>query len=538
MCSLLINLTRFGDLIQTQPVLSGLAARKQALDLVCLQSFSSAAELLRDVDHIWPLEGDQLLQDLDRNWLGSLSGIWNWSKQVAEGRGVPDHHEQDQAIYNVTPSMSARLMARLVSLQGGQAAGMPPPQVHGFSMDDLGFGASDTPWAMFLLASSDNRAASPFNLSDVLWKAAGLGDAPRPLGVRRPGSEGLKDARELMQQKSPTAKGFVAMQLGASNDTRRWPVASFARLGQALWREHELMPVLVGGKSETHLGRRFQDSGAPCINLMGQTSLKELAAVLAQVECLVSNDTGTMHLAAGLGTPMAALFLATAQPWDTGPYLPGAICVEPDMACHPCGFDHSCPQKEACRKAITPELIQSLVVGRILGQDKASKGKTAPGARIWETCWDSHHFHDLRSLSGHEITDRTQWLRVQRRLYSQFLDQRGLDDIEGDTDQWRPELSRESRSSALETLGQANKVLDLLKEQAVLLTANPAAPIKNVFLASWRRVGEIFSASPLFSALDLMWNAQSQESGRDMASISQHIANYSSLVSAWSGLLK
>ena len=49
-----------------------------------------------------------------------------------------------------------------------------------------------------------------------------------------------------------------------------------------------------------------------------------LAAVLRQSRLIVTNDTGTMHLAAGLGVPVLALFLATAQPWDTGPYREGS----------------------------------------------------------------------------------------------------------------------------------------------------------------------------------------------------------------------
>jgi hypothetical protein len=121
-------------------------------------------------------------------------------------------------------------------------------------------------------------------------------------------------------------------------------VAAFVRAGRVLWSEDGRMPVLLGTASEGHLAREFlEEADYPCVDLTGQTDLQTLAAVLTRMDLLLTNDTGTMHLAAGLGVPVAAVFLATAQPFDTGPYLEGSLSLEPDLPCHPCSFGSEMP---------------------------------------------------------------------------------------------------------------------------------------------------------------------------------------------------
>jgi ADP-heptose:LPS heptosyltransferase len=72
MNTLVINLTRFGDLLQTQPVLSGLAAQGRT-GLVCLDNFQAATEVLAGLDTVHPLQGAALLASLDRGWLEGLT---------------------------------------------------------------------------------------------------------------------------------------------------------------------------------------------------------------------------------------------------------------------------------------------------------------------------------------------------------------------------------------------------------------------------------------------------------------------------------
>src|SRR5207245_6280525 len=76
------------------------------------------------------------------------------------------------------------------------------------------------------------------------------------------------------------------------------------------------------------------------IDLMGQTTLKELIALLRRTRLLITNDSGPMHLAAAVGTPVIALFGPT-DPARTGPYGTGHTVLRSGVPCSPC-FSRRC----------------------------------------------------------------------------------------------------------------------------------------------------------------------------------------------------
>lgn len=110
----------------------------------------------------------------------------------------------------------------------------------------------------------------------------------------------------------------IAVHPGARWVTKRWPVEKFAELlslAQNAWSGSTLILGSPGERpdadrlSELH-GERTPSAKA--INLAGRSSLKQLAALLARVDFAISNDSGPMHLAAGLGTPTLGLFTCTS----------------------------------------------------------------------------------------------------------------------------------------------------------------------------------------------------------------------------------
>ena len=141
------------------------------------------------------------------------------------------------------------------------------------------------------------------------------------------------------------------------------------RAGRVIRERSERSPVLLGSAAESHLGREFAArADYPFLDLTGATDLETLAAVLLETELLLTNDTGTIHLAAGLGVPVAAVFLGTAQPFDTGPCLEGSLSLKPDMDCHPCSFGEKCPYALACRERIDPGLLGETIAARLGGE--------------------------------------------------------------------------------------------------------------------------------------------------------------------------
>ena len=487
MHTLVINLTRFGDLLQTQPVLSGLKASGLRTSLVCLDTFQGATTLLRDLDTVIPLPGARLLALLDQEWPRAVAAMGAWIGQCLDIS--PDR------ILNLTPTLSARLLGQALGQGGGG----------GFGLDAFGFGAYSSPWAAFLQAASKYRGCSPFNLVDLFQRVAGLD--PGPFALKRPDAAAQGTAEGLLGPDS--GQGLVAFQLGASQDYRRWLVDAFVRVGRVLWREQGLRPVLLGTGAEARLGQEFaRGAEYPFVNMIGKTDIPTLAAVLTRMRLLVTNDTGTMHLAAGLGVPVVAIFLATAQPFDTGPYLEGSISLEPDMACHPCTFGQHCPHGLACRDRIDPD-----AVGVMIASFARSGQWTAPtglGARVWRGERDEHGFMNLRSLSQ-DGGDRSAWIQVQRAVYRQFLDQttqasaRALTWPDSD---FKRALGRDLERCVL--------LVTLVEEQARLLMRGAPEPIRKKFLVNCQNFQDFLDKSGNLGVLAPMWMYQSQDEAGSM----------------------
>jgi lipopolysaccharide heptosyltransferase II len=93
---------------------------------------------------------------------------------------------------------------------------------------------------------------------------------------------------------------------------RRWPRENFAALARALVQDDETLVFLIGSPSERDyvaaIGAWTADLGSLCVNLTGELSLGELAALLERADCVVSNDSGPMHIAASLRAPVVGLF--------------------------------------------------------------------------------------------------------------------------------------------------------------------------------------------------------------------------------------
>ncbi|WP_291328626.1 glycosyltransferase family 9 protein [Desulfovibrio sp. UCD-KL4C] len=513
MKALVINLTRFGDLLQTQPVVSGLVQNGYETSILCLENFAGTMDLMQDVFSTFALPGASVLAALDRDWRESLKLFETFCAEVLI-QVDPD------LIVNLTPSLPARLLAMRFSRMEGKVR-----KVRGFAIDSFGFNADTTPWAGFLQVASTNRGASPFNVVDLFSRVAGLGDTV-PFKLADPSPKMKAAADILLGGIIEGAEGFVGFQPGASEERRRWPVKYFRELGERLWRELRKIPVLLGTKGEQTLGDRILEGASfPSLNLMGKTGLPELAAVLGKLDVLVTNDTGTMHLAAGEGTPVAAVFLATAQPWDTGPAAANSLCLEPEVDCHPCPFGVPCPHDNMCRHAIKADVVFEAVSKFII------KGEWVPstvkGARQYLTGHDELGFMSLSSLSGHDETDRYKWITLQRELYRRFLDE---EDISALILTSTPP-SLEFRLRLTKSLSEVRDLLFLLSKQAELLQGNPMESLKIKFLANLQKIQDILSSCPELTVLSSLWSFESRANDT-MDGLALLLKRYRSLVFA------
>ncbi len=117
---------------------------------------------------------------------------------------------------------------------------------------------------------------------------------------------------------------WIAINPAASKSERTWPLEYQIQLINTIHRQTHYNVVLTGGLNpvELSLAERIQQSilnPKRLLNLVGQSSLLELAALYQRVKCLIAPDTGPIHLACALGTPVVGLY-AVARPALSGPY--------------------------------------------------------------------------------------------------------------------------------------------------------------------------------------------------------------------------
>lgn len=124
----------------------------------------------------------------------------------------------------------------------------------------------------------------------------------------------------------------LLLNIGASKLEKQWPEASFRALGPELQRDHPEVPIVVtGGPSDIDLGHALIESAPHWHDLTGETSLRQLMALIALSRGMVTGDTGAMHMAAALGVPTVAIF-GPSDPIRTGPYGSGHVTLQGGQA--------------------------------------------------------------------------------------------------------------------------------------------------------------------------------------------------------------
>jgi len=158
----------------------------------------------------------------------------------------------------------------------------------------------------------------------------------------------------------PRTGGFLRIGLvpGAEyGPTKRWFPERFAEAAKKISAARPCRFVLFGVAKDAGIGEAIEaELGAEhCENRIGKTSLAELMQELPQCDLLLTNDTGTMHLAAWLDVPLVAVFGST-DPVATGPLSSRARVVRHQVECSPC-FLRECPIDLRCLKAVSADEV-------------------------------------------------------------------------------------------------------------------------------------------------------------------------------------
>ena len=510
----IINLTRFGDLLQTACTIAALKkSGKHKISLICLEQFAKATSFIPNLDHIAPFKGTSLLKHISlgdfNNWCTAYQDLTQWIHTYNQ-EFKPDY------IINLTPTPKCRLLARLLALQN------PQIQQIGFCVDEFGFTNNTNAWTSYTQAVTQIRGGSPYNLIDEFRSMLNL--APEKYVLCKPNQELCQNALSYLKENSPQdCQGFIGFQLGASNAIRQWSINNFAKLAELIWKQKRLIPVLLGTKTELNLVENFQkhiNKEIPYINFCGKSTLDELGAMLYHFKALISNDTGTLHLATGLSIPVIGIYLATAQVWDTGPYGEKQLCLEPMLDCHPCNFNTTCQKNYLCQKIISAETVYSALCYQ-LGEKNSSFTKNND-ARVWEGFFQEDGFINYTPLHiTNEIDQRTNWMQWQRILYKNILAK--LQQTEHKITNTFFTIKLIPCAQAALELEKILAFLLLAREHANLFSKLTNTKTQENFLASVQRLSNFLKQSSYFLPLYLLFEQLLQEKAKDINELIQFL---------------
>lgn len=192
---------------------------------------------------------------------------------------------------------------------------------------------------------------------------AGIIESPEPVRPIREPRLPLQNAEKTWAAKHLRSTGLdgprflIGLNPGASyGPAKRWPAERYAALADRLVGALHADVLIFGSPGEKPLAETIAQAmnHTPWI-MAGETSLRQLMALMGQCRLIVTNDSGPMHLAAGLGLPVVAIFGSTDER-ATGPLSTRASVVKHEAACSPCGL-RECPIDFRCMMGVTVESV-------------------------------------------------------------------------------------------------------------------------------------------------------------------------------------
>lgn len=171
----------------------------------------------------------------------------------------------------------------------------------------------------------------------------------------------VEEARALLNQNGAVKNTqIIGINPGATYGSAKcWLPERFREVTERLLAEKDVTIVYFGDGASVSLVKEICQGMPPrVINLAGATSLRELASLISLCDVLLTNDSGPMHIADALGTPVVALFGSTNEV-VTGPYRSGTV-IHKHVACSPC-YLRTCPIDFRCMKEIgADEVFQEI----------------------------------------------------------------------------------------------------------------------------------------------------------------------------------
>lgn len=444
---LIINVTRMGDLIQTGPLLSRLREEwpDVSIDLVVDRSFAPTAALLAGLRQVISCDFARLLDDCrtqSKSLVTLMQEMTTWAAPLQTARY--------DRIVNLTFTRQTGLLASYIGA----------PDLRGITAGPDGGPIVQNPWLSYFTDLHRHRRFNRFNLVD-LYAMGGSGPGSfSPLSVIVP-ADGREWADSFLRSQTATVRRWIAVQVGASDVMKAWRPEYFGRTMAHLSRHPGIGFVLIGTAAEAEAielaKATYRTSGgaAPILDASGRTTLHQLVGLLSLCQLLLTNDTGPMHLAVGVGTQVIDLSVGHVDHNETGPYGLGHWVVQPALACSPCGFDQICAH-HACKDRVIPEEVANLCL-HALGL--APFPSWSPGQRVYQSSDDADGLGSFILRSG-QVDAGVAW-------YAAFWRRFWYEDFTGKPSQLTPSAdTAPDHAHAMAWLNETAQPLHRLEQRA------------------------------------------------------------------------
>lgn len=268
-----------------------------------------------------------------------------------------------------------------------------------------------SPWLRLIFRLSANRNANPLNLADIWGWFAKTPAAP-----------------ELVNPVAQAGGHSLGITVAGQVERRSIPIGTLANLITIYDKIHKPDKIkLFGTSQEKGRARKLMELlgssiVAKTINLCGKTDWPDLFREIKELALLITPDTGLMHLAARLGIPVMAVFLASALCHETAPYGAGHCVWQSLPPCGPCLETQACQHNHQCASIFdTPEFYRT-ATSWLQGETPASLPE---GLQLWSTDFDALGLK-LRLLAGADVhqaarNDNRAFLEEYLRLNYEIL---------------------------------------------------------------------------------------------------------------------
>jgi lipopolysaccharide heptosyltransferase II len=326
---LLIKPSSLGDIVHAMPTCAAIRRTypKARLTWLVKRQWASLVERIDGVDRVWPVKSTL------KGWLSQVPAL------RTEG-------------FDLVVDLQGLFRSAAIGWLGGS------PLLVGFEN-----GREGSPWfysRRVPVPQSEMHAVDRYLLAAM---AVGAAESDTPeFRFRIPPTDYDEVDRLLIRSGVTPGTSWVAMNVSARWPTKRWPAASFAEVGDRLRQEGYGAVVMIGGPNErVEVAAVSGMMKTPAIDLAGATTVGLLPALLSKASLLITNDSGPMHVAAAVGTPVVALFGPTSAV-RTGPYGVGHGVLTGKVPCSPC-FSRTCHNTLPleCLRLVSPQQVLSAV---------------------------------------------------------------------------------------------------------------------------------------------------------------------------------